>query len=324
MSVDFYPLSILLTKGVVLGIESELFQRRDVNFAQYRSSIRTQLFLPYVLRHQLCEANDTAAAFGLAHQYQNLSYFPHALEILLHHVLDDEVDRNPKDEDKDTNNNRDNRDNDEDKSGSESSSARRPLPAVLSFLQLVLPPPTYLSTVVQCVRKTELSSWRTLFAHLPPPLTLFEQALSLSDLKTASSYLIVLQGLEEADDSSEYTYDARKFEGYVIRLMKLARQKGDFELCAELARFMMGIDPRGEALRRVIVGVGFGEKSTHLEPQRTLVAAHTLTTQTLQIPRSSRGKAREESPGGSSSTSSVTRGSPIGGGDYFSSSPGGY
>lgn len=287
MSIDFYPLSILLTKGVVLGIESELLQRRDVNFAQFRSSIRTQLFLPYILRHQLCEANDTAAAFGLANQYQHLSYFPHALEILLHHVLDDEVDRRRK----------------------PTEDSPDPLPAVLSFLQLVLPPTTYLSTVVQCIRKTELSSWRTLFVHLPPPLTLFEQALELEDLKTASGYLIVLQGLEE-DDESE-SYDARKFEGYVIRLMKLARQKSDFELCSELARFMMGIDPRGDALRRVIVGVGFKNKSTHLDPNRTVSGALTIPT---------RSKRPDESLGGDS-TSKL---SPVSGGDYFSSSPGGY
>ena len=300
MFLDFYPLSILLTKGVVLGIESEVLQRRDVNFAQFRSGIRTQLFLPYVLRHQLCDAHDTAAAFGLANQYQNLSYFPHALEILLHNVLDDEPGRKPV-------------------KGQGEEPSQGPLPAVLSFLQLVLPQSTYLSTVVQCIRKTELSYWHTLFAHLPTPLNLFEEALSLSDLKTASSYLIVLQGLEERDDSSEYTYDARKFEGYVIRLMTLARQKGDFELCAELARFMMGIDPRGEALRRVIAGVGFREKSTHLEPGRALTSAQ---TQSLQIPKRG-GRQREESPGGSSRSDSVGR-SPVGGGDYFSSSPGGY
>ena len=301
MLVDFYPLSILLTKGVVLGIESELLQRRDVNYAQFRSSIRTQLFLPYVLRHQLCDANDTTAAFGLANQYQNLSYFPHALEILLHHVLDDEVDRKDKSRDEEA----------RDGEGSQG-----PLPAVLSFLQLVLPPTTYLSTVVQCVRKTELSFWHTLFAHLPPPLTLFEQALELEDLKTASGYLIVLQGLEEDNDEFE-SYDARKFEGYVIRLLKLARQKGDFELSAELARFMMGIDPRGDALRRVVVGVGFREKSTHLEPGRSVTGVATL-----QIPQS-KGKGRVDSPGGSS-TSSTSRLSSVGGGDYFSSSPGGY
>ncbi|KPI43789.1 Guanine nucleotide exchange factor subunit ric1 [Cyphellophora attinorum] len=94
--VDFYPLSILLTKGIVLGIETTLLQRRDTPFPLFRSDIRTQLFLPYVLRHQLLVANDHAAAFAAVNQYQHLSYFPHALEILLHHILDDEHERKRK------------------------------------------------------------------------------------------------------------------------------------------------------------------------------------------------------------------------------------
>jgi len=295
MPVDFYPLSILLTKGVVLGIESELLQRRDVTFAQFRSSIRTQLFLPYVLRHQLCTAGDTTAAFGLANQYQHLSYFPHALEILLHHVLDDEVDRK------------------KEKHGlpGEDDGVMEPLAAILSFLQLVLPVNTYLSTVVQCIRKTELKSWRTLFTHLPPPLALFEQALGLQDLKTASGYLIVLQALEEEDEAD--SYDVKTFEGYVVRLMKLAKDKGDFELCAELARFMMGIDPRGNALRRVVTAVGFRTKSTHLEPGGGM---------SLSVPVELKSKKPDDSQG--VARSSPRQSSLLPSGDYFSSSPGGY
>ncbi|KIW09862.1 hypothetical protein PV08_11963 [Exophiala spinifera] len=285
MSVDFYPLSILLNKGVVLGIESELLQRRDVNFAQFRSGIRTQLFLPYILRHYLCEEHDTVSAFGLANQYQHLSYFPHALEILLYHVLDDEVDR--------LRTAKSDGDGDDDSPG--------PLPAVLSFLQLVLPPTTYLSTVVQCIRKTELSSWTTLFAHLPPPLALFEQALELEDLKTASGFLIVLQGLEEDDEADGY--DAQKFEDNVIRLMTLARQKSDFELCSDLARFMIGVDPRGDALRRVIAEVGFPSRQSHLSPR-------------LTMPQDT--KSSSSSPPGNGSTRY-----PASGGDYFSPAPGG-
>lgn len=304
MSVDFYPLSILLTKGVVLGIESELLQRRDVNFAQFRSGIRTQLFLPYILRHQLCEAKDTAAAFGLANQYQHLSYFPHALEILLHNVLDDEVDwarRIPQQQQQQHH-------NDEEKDQNDSTPGT--LPAVLSFLQLVLTPATYLSTLVQCIRKTELSSWRTLFTHLPPPLALFEQALELQDLKTATGFLIVLRGLEEDDESD--TYDARNFEGHVVRLMKLARQKSDYELCSELARFLMGIDPWGDALRRVIAGVGFGSKKmTYLDPNGGLSGPPTH--------RRLIGSPQPRREGGS-----LSKPSSSDGGDYFSSSPGGF
>ena len=38
--VDFYPLSILLEKAVALGVESDLVQRRDVNFSFFHFAIR--------------------------------------------------------------------------------------------------------------------------------------------------------------------------------------------------------------------------------------------------------------------------------------------
>lgn len=38
--VDFYPLSILLSKGIILGVESETMQRRDITFTVLRFAIR--------------------------------------------------------------------------------------------------------------------------------------------------------------------------------------------------------------------------------------------------------------------------------------------
>jgi len=38
--VDFYPLSVLSPKGILLGLEPELIQRRDVNFAFFKFTIR--------------------------------------------------------------------------------------------------------------------------------------------------------------------------------------------------------------------------------------------------------------------------------------------
>ncbi|KAJ9660293.1 WD40 repeat protein [Neophaeococcomyces mojaviensis] len=320
--LDFYPLSILLNKGIVLGIESELLQRRDVNFGQYRSLIRTQLFLPYVLRHQLLEAEDTAVAFALAHQYQNLTYFPHALEILLHIVLDDEADRKRK------------KAADLDDPG--------PLPAILSFLQMALSPESYLATIVQCVRKTEFSFWRYLFAHLPPPEAMFEQALSLSDLKTASGYLIILQTFEEEEEEEEDEVSEaqdlvkrRRFEDQVVRLMTLARSKDDYELCSELARFMIGIDPRGDALRRVIQKVGFRGNSIYLQPQQARLSRKNIALQDASTSkeaarpqnlgrldiRLTRLLAEEPKSAGAESEGVVSRSSA---GDYFSASPGDY
>lgn len=38
--LDFYPLSVLLNKGIVLGVESEMMQRRDVTFTSLKFAIR--------------------------------------------------------------------------------------------------------------------------------------------------------------------------------------------------------------------------------------------------------------------------------------------
>lgn len=52
IDLDFYPLSILLSKALVLGVEPDLVQRRDVNFSFFRYNIRvrTALFPPFVCK----------------------------------------------------------------------------------------------------------------------------------------------------------------------------------------------------------------------------------------------------------------------------------
>lgn len=230
--VDFYPLSILLNKGIVFGVESDLAQRRDVNFSFLRFTTRvrhattmtqhgeynandaqTHLFLPALLRHHLSQYN-SPAALHLSHYYRHLDYFPHALEMLLHDVLDEEVDSAPPSE-------------------------QALLPTVLSFLSAF---PQYLDIVVQCTRKTEVRSWRTLFAHLPAPQELFEESLQRGSLKTAGGYLLVLHTFEELGSSSQQ----------LIRLLGRARDEQDWELCKELARFLMALDESGGTLREAL------------------------------------------------------------------------
>lgn len=251
--LDFYPLSVLLNKGIVLGVESEMMQRRDVNFTSLKFAIRvrlphsqfilshhliltqTHLFLPYFLQYSITNLG-TPAALSLCRHFSHLSYFPHALEVLLHHVLDEEVDNESR----------------ATKTDDPAPSREGPLlPTVIAFLQASLPTREYLDIVVQCTRKTELRSWRTLFTYLPPPKDLFEQALKLDSLKTAVGYLLVLQAFED----EEQGHDGR-IEDYVVRLIGLASQKGDWELCAELARFLVALDASGEMLQRAIGRVG--------------------------------------------------------------------
>ncbi|KAL4868329.1 hypothetical protein BDV12DRAFT_103961 [Aspergillus spectabilis] len=232
--IDFYPLSVLLNKGIVLGVEPEAIQRRDATFAVLKFAIRTHLLLPYFLQHSLVQG-DIPAAHSICQHFSHLSYFPHALEILLHHVLDEEVDNVAR----------------HSKLDDETPKHDPLLPTVISFLQASLPPSVYLDIVVQCTRKTELRSWRTLFAYLPPPKDLFEQALKLNSLKTAVGYLLVLQAFEDEAEG----HDA-PVEDYVVRLMILASRKSDWELCAQLARFLVALDGSGEMLRRAVSRAG--------------------------------------------------------------------
>ena len=58
-------------------------------------------------------------------------------------------------------------------------------------------------------------------------------------LKTAGGYLLVLHTFEETETSSEQC----------VRLLQRAKEVGDWDLCKELARFLMALDESGDTLR---------------------------------------------------------------------------
>ena len=185
----------------------------------------------------------------MSHRYKQLPYFAHALEVLLHNVLDDEVE-----------------------------SPQQPdtalLPAVLSFLSSF---PEYLDVVVQCTRKTELRSWRTLFDHLPPVEELFETSLQSGYLKTASGYLLVLHTLSDLHSTSPQ----------VIRLLRAAKDAQDWELCKELARFLMALDESGATLQKALDLV---DVTSPAEPVNTLDGL-LLDHQANRVPHLTNGNA---------------------------------
>lgn len=225
VQLDFSPLSAVVGNGIVSGIEADIVQRRDVNFSFFRHAPRTQLFLPQLLRYHLTEFN-SPAALHLSSSYQHLPYFSHALEVLLHDVLDAEVDDPP------------------------SPPETALLPTVLSFLSSF---DSYLDVVCNCTRKTELRSWKTLFSYLPPVMELFEQSLAQGKLNTAAGYLLVLHAFEE--DS----FQVHEF----AQLLQRAADANDWELCRELARFLVGIDISGETLRAALMEAGLGDASSN-------------------------------------------------------------
>ena len=227
--LDFYPLTPLVAKGVVAGVDLDLVQRCDVGFSFFRLAARTQLFLPHLLQHLLAEYN-SPAALHLCSAYLRLPYFAHALEVLLHDTLDAEVDATAQTAD----------------------TADRPLlPSVLAFLASF---PSFLDVVLNCTRKTELRSWKTLFAHLPPPLALFEQALLQHNLPAAAGYLLVVHTLRQGDEpAAAPPQDTERLPVHEFaRLLQAAVRRCDWRLCREVARFLVGIDDSGDTLRAAL------------------------------------------------------------------------
>jgi hypothetical protein len=108
--------------------------------------------------------------------------------------------------------------------------------------------------VVQCTRKTEVRSWRTLFSNLPPPEELFEESLQKGNLKTAGGYLLVLHTFEELRPTGDQ----------VVRLLQRAKDEQNWELCKELARFLMALDESGATLRSTLEMVAL--KSPSADP----------------------------------------------------------
>lgn len=207
---------------------------------------QTQLVLPQILHHYITSFNP-AAASSLSQRYQQLPYFAHALEVLLHNVLDEEVDTPPLPED-------------------------ALLPSVLSFLSSF---PEFLDIIVQCTRKTEVRSWRTLFTHLPPPLELYEASLEKGLLKTAGGYLLVLHNFNDLESSSKQC----------VRLLKRAKEAGDWELCKELARFLMALDASGDTLREALARI-------EITPRASRTGSSESTT--LKTPRPKQGHGWEQ------------------------------
>ncbi|XP_078485416.1 guanine nucleotide exchange factor subunit RIC1 isoform X1 [Ciona intestinalis] len=210
-----YPLAVLFSEAVLLGVTSETFQyssyeekksskrsRQKTNFAFSTVERTCEIYLHQILR-QLLRRNLGYDALQLAATCKNLACFPHVLELMLHEVLEEEA------------------------------TASEPipdplLPTVVKFLEEF---PEYLQTVVHCARKTEIALWEYLFNSVGSPRELFEECLETGQLTTAASYLIILQNLEQLAVARQ---DATK-------LFDQALQQRMWRLANDIARFLRAI-----------------------------------------------------------------------------------
>ncbi|KAF5377213.1 hypothetical protein D9615_006326 [Tricholomella constricta] len=219
--LDFYPLSVLMDKGIIIGAEHEAATRSNLSFVMFRHATSSHLFLHHILRFLLGNRQVKEAVTFAAH-YKELVYFAHALEILLHTVVESEATLESESESED---------------GEIAPDAV--LPTVVEFLDHF---DAALDVVVGCARKTELTRWRRLFSIVGNPKSLFETCLASQRLKTAGSYLLVLHNLEQLDEDND---DA-------VRLLKSAVDGKDWQLCRELLRFLHSVDDTGAALRKAL------------------------------------------------------------------------
>ncbi|CDS39403.1 protein RIC1 [Echinococcus multilocularis] len=173
-----YPLVIFPDKAVFVTVQSD-YLRVDRSYSDLLADLciqmpcccitfKTNLFLPHLLK-DLLRKNLSNVAYDLAAAYQYLPYFQHILELLLHQVLEEEA------------------------------TSKYPipdplLPQVTAFVEQF---PHFLDVVVQCTRKTEVTWWRYLFCALGRrPKDIFDHAISLEQLDTAASCLVILQNSE--------------------------------------------------------------------------------------------------------------------------------
>ncbi|ALC44865.1 Rich [Drosophila busckii] len=207
--LKLYPLVILFDNVIVLGVENE--STLYVNEAQTHFSLpfallerKSQVYLHKVLR-QLIKRNLGYSAWEIAQSCRALPYFPHALELLLHEVLEEEA------------------------------SSKQPIPdaQLPSILDFIREFPVYLQTIVQCARKTEIALWPYLFSMAGKPKELFQLCLQSEQLDTAASYLIIIQNLEPSAVSKQHAN----------LLLDIALNQRKWELAKDLIRFLKAIDP---------------------------------------------------------------------------------
>lgn len=129
---------------------------------------QSQLFLHHILLANLT-TGEINHAVSFASHYEELVYFAHALEILLHTVVESEASMEANED--------------------ENSPQTGTLPRVIEFLDHF---DVSLDVIVRCARKTEMARWKRLFDIVGNPKVLFE----VSEQRTAIKLMFTLEETE--------------------------------------------------------------------------------------------------------------------------------
>ncbi|EGD75777.1 hypothetical protein PTSG_07896 [Salpingoeca rosetta] len=198
--LDTCPLTLLFREAVVIGASVDAYQVRTPAGRLVTCNAvhrKTQLNMHPILR-QLLRRGLSRPAKMIADTLTDLPYFPHLLELMLHHVLEDEA--------------------------ADPNRQEALLPTVIEFIQQY---DQWLDIVVHCARKTEMAKWDYLFECVGSPKASFEACVRTRRLETGASYLMVVQALQDAATTRQQTLD----------LLRLCLSEGRWALATDLIRF---------------------------------------------------------------------------------------
>lgn len=217
INCDTYPVAIKSSSSksldsgdtcddtIILGAESDVLDDDVTEFSILPFCTvkrRCQVYLHRILL-LLLKKNLGYYAEKVADSCQNLPYFRHSFELLLHEVLEEEA----------------------------TSPRAIPDPMLPQVVDFIRQWPVYLETVVHCARKSEPALWPHLFSIVGNPQKLFQECLDKGSLDTAASCLIILQSFDRHTISQdmvkklvscalkdpEYKYLIEELETFSIR-----------------------------------------------------------------------------------------------------------
>ncbi|WFD34216.1 WD40 repeat protein [Malassezia cuniculi] len=207
-----YPLTILLSRALVIGAESSVTLRRTLDSATFRLRTSTAPFLHHVLKALLASDMLRDAVFLAAH-YRGLVYFGHILELLMHEVLDEEA----------------------------SAKQRRKKPLLPAVGRLIDHFDVALSVTAQCARKTEVSHWQYLFGALGAADVLVGHAISRAEFDTAVQLLLVVYELQPT-----LAADA------TARVLVALNEQSSWDLFQQVLSFLQATDEDGKRVKDVL------------------------------------------------------------------------
>lgn len=208
---EVYPLGLLPSAGVVVGVSQRMSFSASTEFPCFEPSPQAQTILHCLLRH-LLQRDKNEEALRLAHLSAEKPHFSHCLEWLLFTVFDADISR-------------------------QSMNKNQPLlpksavaPSLLEkTCDLIRNFSEYHDVVVSVARKTDGRHWADLFSAAGRSTELFEECFQRRWYRTAACYILVIAKLE-GPAVSQYC---------ALRLLQATLDESLYELAGELVRFLL-------------------------------------------------------------------------------------